>query len=227
MNYNYLLGKYKQFGDRFLLTKDSKLFIFSDRDRDYVFETTHSYKISKNIFLAKDNFKITQKNIDELIVRLETCTSDEIVDSFLLRSKYVEIMRKELRERKSTHLRFFNQDDKVRINMFDYRKFLSDVIPVKGQNLSIATLQLPGQISESFGLTISALSFLRLENIDYDVEVLENKRITFTSLDEKKYFIFHFQHQGFEEPIIQFQHDTLNKNVSLLYQPSKSILNSF
>tara|TARA_A100001015_G_C15028036_1_gene731570 strand:- start:2103 stop:2786 length:684 start_codon:yes stop_codon:yes gene_type:complete len=227
MNYESILNKYEEFGDRFLFTKNSELFIFCDRDRDLITKTTHRQKLTRPKFFMPINKRIKQAEIDHLVSKVDLLIDQVAVDTFFLETSYVNVIKQIIKKKNATHLRFFSDNEFIRVNVFDYRKFSSDIFSIKEQNLSIATLQIPDKPNKDFSFTISSNSFNKVVNSDYEVEVLENKRIKFISLVNTHNYNFYFRDQEFKEPIINFNHEKLNKEVSLLYQPSKKILNTF
>jgi len=146
--------------------------------------------------------------------------NDDLVTKSLFRLRIKKsVIQDTIKLSDATHIRFYSDKNRIKISIFNYRKFINDVTPLIDDNFAISELTLNEFIvSSDFTFTIKATSFLKIPEHTYEVEFLRNGIIGFTSLDAD--IEFFFRDQEIQEPIINFVNEKLGKEISLLWLPT-------
>jgi len=207
----FLQSRYSKFGNRFIVTPDYELLCFSDSHDDLVTKFVFPISVTKPIFVDLDDVGHENERIDSIIDDFNRLSTQTPVIEFPLVRKTLESLHDTIKLVDSTHIRFFTRDKSIFVRVFDYRKYLYEVsFNGSGYNETVLSGQKP---TVDFSFTIDSKSFSKLMKENYQVEVLRNGIVGFVSVDSNSEF--YFRDQDVIEPILEFQHETLKKSVSI------------
>jgi len=213
--------QFGSYGSHYIVTNDQSAIIFGNEENDdLVTKSLFRLRIKKSVMYGKHHqLKYSQSKIDELLNRFNQEIAQVPSQNFVLSSGHISALQDTIKLSDATHIRFFSDKNRIKISIFNYRKFINDVTPLIDDNFAISELTLNEFIvSSDFTFTIKATSFLKIPEHTYEVEFLRNGIIGFTSLDAD--IEFFFRDQEIQEPIINFVNEKLGKEISLLWLPT-------
>ena len=182
--------KFGEYGTNFILTPNQYLICFSDETDDLIVKSKFSYKTDKVIVFGDDEI-FTEEQVSGWLNNFTQLIGNPIVDEFSLSKTYIDGLRDSIGYYNITHLRFFTENNKIIIRLFDYRKFVYEITFINGGYVETTIKNV--DTVETFSFTINSSSFLKLPLHDYTVEVLENGIVDFISLNEEIEFFYRDQ----------------------------------
>ena len=206
--------KFGEYGTNFILTPNQYLICFSDETDDLIVKSKFSYKTDKVIVFGDDEI-FTEEQISGWLNNFTQIIGNPIVDEFSLSKTYIDGLRDSIGYYNITHLRFFTENNKIIIRLFDYRKFVYEITFINGGYVETTIKNV--DTVETFSFTINSSSFLKLPLHDYTVEVLENGIVDFISLNEE--IEFFYRDQEIQEPVVKFFNEKLGQEICLLLHP--------
>lgn len=225
-----LKPQHRKYGDYFILSKDSELIGFYNDNEALRTKTTFLNDTNKNLFISRlnnlEHRKYKQSDYDKLLNKLKTLEDkSSFITRFEITSDWIEAIKDSANFYKSTHIRFFNDNNAVRVNLFDYRQYRTDIITLKEQNLIVVTETIPDAIvNKTFSASLLARAFDKMAVNDYAVEIT-NDYVFFDSLSDER-VEYGLATQNVIEPILKFQHETIKENCSLLFSWSNDDTNT-
>ena len=206
--------KFGEYGTNFILTPNQYLICFSDETDDLIVKSKFSYKTDKVIVFGDDEI-FTEEQVGGWLNNFTQLIGNPIVDEFSLSKTYIDGLRDSIGYYNITHLRFFTENNKIIIRLFDYRKFVYEITFINGGYVETTIKNV--DTVETFSFTINSSSFLKLPLHDYTVEVLENGIVDFISLNEE--IEFFYRDQEIQEPVVKFVNEKLGQEICLLLHP--------
>ena len=206
--------KFGEYGTNFILTPNQYLICFSDETDDLIVKSKFSYKTDKVIVFGDDEI-FTEEQVSGWLNNFTQLIGNPIVDEFSLSKTYIDGLRDSIGYYNITHLRFFTENNKIIIRLFDYRKFVYEITFINGGYVETTIKNV--DTVETFSFTINSSSFLKLPLHDYMVEVLENGIVDFISLNEE--IEFFYRDQEIQEPVVKFVNEKLGQEICLLLHP--------
>jgi hypothetical protein len=206
--------KFGEYGTNFILTPNQYLICFSDETDDLIVKSKFSYKTDKVIVFGDDEI-FTEEQVSGWLNNFTQLIGNPIVDEFSLSKTYIDGLRDSIGYYNITHLRFFTENNKIIIRLFDYRKFVYEITFINGGYVETTIKNV--DTVETFSFTINSSSFLKLPLHDYTVEVLENGIVDFISLNEE--IEFFYRDQEIQEPVVKFVNEKLGQEICLLLHP--------
>lgn len=206
--------KFGEYGTNFILTPNQYLICFSDETDDLIVKSKFSYKTDKVIVFGDDEI-FTEEQVSGWLNNFTQLIGNPIVDEFSLSKTYIDGLRDSIGYYNITHLRFFTENNKIIIRLFDYRKFVYEITFINGGYVETTIKNV--DTVETFSFTINSSSFLKLPLHDYTVEVLENGIVDFISLNEE--IEFFYRDQEIQEPVVKFFNEKLGQEICLLLHP--------
>ena len=206
--------KFGEYGTNFILTPNQYLICFSDETDDLIVKSKFSYKTDKVIVFGDDEI-FTEEQVSGWLNNFTQLIGNPIVDEFSLSKTYIDGLRDSIGYYNITHLRFFTENNKIIIRLFDYRKFVYEITFINGGYVETTIKNV--ETVEKFSFTINSSSFLKLPLHDYTVEVLENGIVDFISLNEE--IEFFYRDQEIQEPVVKFFNEKLGQEICLLLHP--------
>ena len=182
--------KFGEYGTNYILTPNQYLICFSDETDDLIVKSKFSYKTDKVIVFGDDEI-FTEEQVGGWLNNFTQLIGNPIVDEFSLSKTYIDGLRDSIGYYNITHLRFFTENNKIIIRLFDYRKFVYEITFINGGYVETTIKNV--DTVETFSFTINSSSFLKLPLHDYTVEVLENGIVDFISLNEEIEFFYRDQ----------------------------------
>lgn len=220
---NQLIKKFGSYGEHFIVTKNQSVIIFGNEDNDDYGVVAPFGFFQKNPSMYSRNtlVKVQVQYLNDLIDRFHEEANVLPIEQFLLKSTYISAIQDTIKIYNATHIRFYSEQNQIKVAIFDYRKFVNEVTPLIDKNIAIAELIISDVESFSdFTISIKSASFLKLPVENFDIEVLSNGLCGFTSLDTD--FEFYFRDQEIQEPVIKFLNEKHNLDISLLFLPTTS-----
>lgn len=206
--------KFGEYGTNYILTPNQYLICFSDETDDLIVKSKFSYKTDKVIVFGDDEI-FTEEQVSGWLNNFTQLIGNPIVDEFSLSKTYIDGLRDSIGYYNITHLRFFTENNKIIIRLFDYRKFVYEITFINGGYVETTIKNV--DTVETFSFTINSSSFLKLPLHDYTVEVLENGIVDFISLNEE--IEFFYRDQEIQEPVVKFVNEKLGQEICLLLHP--------
>ena len=206
--------KFGEYGTNFILTPNQYLICFSDETDDLIVKSKFSYKTDKVIVFSEDEI-FTEEQVSGWLNNFTQLIGNPILDEFSLSKTYIDGLRDSIGYYNITHLRFFTENNKIIIRLFDYRKFVYEITFINGGYVETTIKNV--DTVETFSFTINSSSFLKLPLHDYTVEVLENGIVDFISLNEE--IEFFYRDQEIQEPVVKFVNEKLGQEICLLLHP--------
>lgn len=206
--------KFGEYGTNYILTPNQYLICFSDETDDLIVKSKFSYKTDKVIVFGDDEI-FTEEQVGGWLNNFTQLIGNPIVDEFSLSKTYIDGLRDSIGYYNITHLRFFTENNKIIIRLFDYRKFVYEITFINGGYVETTIKNV--DTVETFSFTINSSSFLKLPLHDYTVEVLENGIVDFISLNEE--IEFFYRDQEIQEPVVKFFNEKLGQEICLLLHP--------
>lgn len=209
-----LTSRYSKFGTSFIITPNRELICFSGDNDDLITKFRFPLFTEKPILIELNETIVGNERIESVLNDFTSMTTQISTHEFLFNRRYLEPVHDTIKLGDNTHLRFFSKNNSIFVRIFDYRNFTYEVSFNKD---GYYETQIAGEFSDSdFSFTLETTSFLKLTKSNYQVEVLENGIIGFISLEDDSEF--YFRNQEIFEPIVQFQHEELKKEVSLIFK---------
>ena len=222
---------YSSLGDEFLFTPDSYITIFSSKKNKYnevvkddfiirkVFGriSNEPIMVSKKKLLSDSITSINQifdksgkKDVLERVQKLNKLLKNDSVQYLTLSELILTAIKDSISFYEITHVRFHSSENQLKIKLFDYRKFIN-------QDIKFGVVEYidKQKTKDDFSFTINSDSFMSLHDSNYEINILDNGIIEFLSLD-KNSFEYLFRNQDIVEPIIQFKHEKIKQDISLL-----------
>ena len=206
--------KFGEYGTNFILTPNQYLICFSDETDDLIVKSKFSYKTDKVIVFGDDEI-FTEEQVSGWLNNFTQLIGNPIVDEFSLSKTYIDGLRDSIGYYNITHLRFFTENNKIIIRLFDYRKFVYEITFINGGYVETTIKNV--DTVETFSFTINSSSFLKLPLHDYTVELSENGIVDFISLNEE--IEFFYRDQEIQEPVVKFVNEKLGQEICLLLHP--------
>lgn len=207
-----LISRYSKYGNSFIITSNRELICFSKENDDLITKFKFPLFTDKPILIELTDKFIGNERIESVLNDFKSLTTQISINEFLFNRSYLEPIHDTIRLGNTTHIRFFSKDGSIFIRTFDYRKF---VYEVTYNDDGYYETQLTGEsTSTDFSFTLESTSLLKLTKNNYQVEILEDGIIGFISMNDD--VEFYFRNQDIQEPIIEFQHETLKKQISLI-----------
>ncbi len=204
--------------DSKLLSGGVEVTFAGGRSRDFVSIRRSNHK-GKSILLNGDvDTKASASECKLLLQEVMGLSRSNAYTSFSLPSGVVQKLKDSIKKLNATHLRLFNDGDRLRIVVFDYVKFHTSYrLPRKTSNL-VRYHDTLIVAHDDFSTTFLAQSFARLPTENLQLRIGENG-ITQVSLekDETKYLI---RDQGLKEPMNVFESPMVGQNICFVFHPN-------
>lgn len=217
-----LLERYSNYGDFYLVTPSSTVLIYGKKYRheDLVIRSNQNFNQNKFLLFGLDSqIQISESEIESLFSKTIKKLKTTPIQNFNLNKKYVEAIRDTVNTTDSTHVRFYTEDLKLKVSVFNYRQFITriNIRPIGKPFISEAVIQ-NSEFTGDINSTVDAKTFLKLPDENYEVEVMENGLVNFINLEyELEFFI---REQELQEPITKFTNEKLDREIVFLFQPT-------
>jgi hypothetical protein len=221
--YKQLLQKLKQNGK--ILFSNNKFYFQGidngvlDNFDDLLIKGNLKTKKSPSIVLfrrkQKEEVNNNQKECNNLLKRIENSIDDSAITSIVFGKDIIKDIKNVIREKNSTHLRLYNDENEIKISLFDYRQFITRTRILRQKSVQIFNLPTSEEKVEIFSKTFSASSFNILPTKDLWVRINRNNVISFTDEDTDTSYLL--SEQEVNEPICNFVNAKINKPVTFIF----------
>ena len=221
--YKQLLQKLKQNGK--ILFSNNKFYFQGidngvlDNFDDLLIKGNLKTKKSPSIVLfrrkQKEEVNNNQKECNNLLKRIENSIDDSAITSIVFGKDIIKDIKNIIREKNSTHLRLYNDENEIKISLFDYRQFITRTRILRQKSVQIFNLPTSEEKVEIFSKTFSASSFNILPTKDLWVRINRNNVISFTDEDTDTSYLL--SEQEVNEPICNFVNTKINKPVTFIF----------
>ena len=201
-----------------LLTVGVEVTFIGGRSRDLISVQRVSLR-GKSILLNGDlDTKTSASDCKSLLQEVENLSRSNAYTSFSLPSGVVQKLKDSIRKLTATHVRLFNDSDKLRIVVFDYVKFHSSYrLPRKTSNL-VRYHDTRIVAHDDFSTTFLTQSFARLPTENLQIRVGENG-ISQVSTD-KGGMTYLIRDQGLKEPMAVFDSPRVGHRICFVFHPN-------
>ncbi len=200
------------------LVVGSRYAVFTnEKNRDLVTLGKCESQRTPTLYDGKVNSGATRDECQSLLAEIDALTRTNAYASVSLPSGVVQKLKDSIKKLNATHVRFFNDGDRLRIVVFDYVKFHASYrLPRKTSNL-VRYHDTLIVAFENFSATYLAQSFARLPTENLQLRIGENgvTHIT-TDKGEASYLM---RDQRLKEPMTVFFSKQVNQNISLVFHP--------
>jgi hypothetical protein len=218
---NELNRRYGTYGSFYLMNINQEVIVFGSLDNDDMVTKSSLPIVRKNISMFDKNklLDIQTSGLESLYENFNQQISASTIGIFTLNQSYLPLLFDTIKHYNITHIRFFTDNNKVFIRLFDYRNFVNDITPLIDDNFSLSqTILNDVETYADFTFTLKASSFSKLPTHYFEIEVLENGVVGFISQDNDDEF--YFRDQEVIEPIVSFTNEKHNLQTSLLFLPT-------
>jgi hypothetical protein len=188
---------------------------------DLVIQIRSNWFTQESIYFNKNGeipYNLTVKDIQNLsksLTKLETIYDEE----FHLKKNQISFIQNFIKDKETpyTHIRFFSENNKVKIRIFDYTSFVNELY-VKDKPIEVFEEQIETTfIQNNFNFSINVLTFKELPISDYIVKTFGDEYIKFTNMKDVSYFI---RNQKIQEPIVNVINDQSARDIVFCFQPT-------
>ena len=201
-----------------LLTGGVEVTFIGGRSRDLISVQRVSHR-GKSMLLNGDlDTKASASDCESLLQEVENLSRSDAYTSFSLSSGVAQKLKDSIKKLNATHVRLFNDGDKLRIVVFDYVKFHSSYrLPRKTSNL-VRYHDTRIVAHDDFSTTFLAQSFARLPTENLQIRVGENG-ISQVSTDrgDVTYLI---RDQRLREPMAVFDSPQVGHRICFVFHPN-------
>ncbi len=200
------------------LVVGSRYAVFTERgNRDLVVLGQCDAQRTPALYYGTEKSAATKDECLTLFAEIDTLTRTNAYASVSLPSGVVQKLKDSIKKLNATHLRFFNDGEKLRIVVFDWVKFHASYrLPRKTSNL-VRYHDTLIVAHENFSATFLAQSFLKLPTESLQMRFGENgvTHIT-TDKGETSYLM---RDQRMKEPMTVFHSKQIGQNIALVFHP--------
>lgn len=218
MKYPSTIQKYANLGS-FVLISSTSFVVFGDEDNnDMILVGNFKTKIH-DTSLFHDNVKVDvgYKECDKLLESALALTYSSANAMFLITDDEIKLIKSAINDVDATHIRIHAENNKVRISVFDYRKFIESTRINRKQSQKLLYLEMDDESDSEFSHTINANSFNKLPVKDYLVRVGDNSICEFAPMNENVKYLF--RDQQIIEPLTTFYSTKVNQSISFVFHP--------
>ena len=219
---NKLLRQYREYGQSFLYTSSNYLYCFpKEIFNDLVIQIRSNWYTDKPIYFdrsGKTPKGLSNSNIENLSKELEEI---EVIwdDEFNLSMNQMIAIQNliKVKDTPYTHLRFFSENNEVKVRIFDYSSFVNELY-AKDKPIEIFEELIEKTfIQNNFNFSVNVLTFKEIPISDYSVKIFADEYIKFTSMNDVSYLI---RNQSIQEPIVNVFNDQSGQDIVFCFQPT-------
>jgi hypothetical protein len=227
---------YRYYGNEFLFDKTNYFIIFNNETQllhtfvedderftirekkydDYFVRVKHLHDIDETIgfeYKSKKFFDIPITNVKNKLSKVNKMLSADISFIFDLSKTLIETIKDTFKKYQGTHIQFLSVNRKLIMRIFNFRNFINQDFDFGYAEYIISNVEVPTDIS----FTLRQISFDKLMSSNYEVYVYENGLVKFELIENDIEIVF--RSQNIVAPIIEFNHSSIDKNISLLLEP--------
>ena len=156
-----------------------------------------------------------QNECTNLLKKIENLTNVSAITSIFFEKDIIRDIKNVIKKNKSTHLRIYNDENKINISLFDYRQFITRTRILRQKSIQIFNLPTSEEKVEIFSKTFKATSFNLLPLKNLWLRINQNNIISFTDEDSDTSYLL--SEQGINEPICNFINTKINKPVTFVF----------
>ena len=220
-----LLRQFKSYGDTFLYTPENLLYCFpKETVNDLVIQIRSFLIVKQPVYF--DRYGDTPKRISKKDVQnlYENLQKLEVVydEEFNLHRTQISAIQDLIKDKNTpyTHIRFFSENNQVKVRIFDYTSFVSELY-VKDKPVTIYEEIIEDTfIKNDFNFSINVSSFKEMQKDEYTVQTFGDEYIKFSGMSDVSYY---FRNQNIQEPIVRLSNVQHPKDIVFYFQPSSIV----
>jgi hypothetical protein len=157
----------------------------------------------------------TEEDCVNVFNDVDSLTKSSASSIFVLTKEVLGVVKSEIKKSFATHIRIHRNGDKLRISIFDIRKFNQINRLRRERGNVVKYLDIKKTTEELFSYTLFAQSFAKLKSLDYQVRLGTNGVVHFSDIDDSlEYF---FRDQKIHEPMTIFHSQSVNQDIAFLF----------
>ena len=165
---------------------------------------------------------VEKKDCDALWSKIEELSITRANTSFTLSSLVIQKLKKAITDLNATHIRFYNEESKLKIVVFDYIKFHSEYRLPRKVSQTVRYHETLINVMSDFSVTLLTSSFTRLptEELNFRIGVNGITQVTV----EKSETSYLLRNQKLIEPMTVFHSSQVGRNICFVFAPKSNLL---
>ena len=207
--------------NRHILFTGTNFVVFSDDTTDMIMRG-RCEKQKTALYSGQTLISIEKKDCDALWSRIEELSISRANSSFTLSSLVIQKLKKSISNLNATHIRFYNDESKLKIVVFDYIKFHSEYRLPRKVSQTVRYHETLINVMSDFSVSLLASSFTRLPTEELNFRIGENG-ITQVTV-EKSETSYLLRNQKLIEPMTVFHSSQVGRNICFVFAPKSNLL---
>jgi hypothetical protein len=221
MNNKFLdsIEKHLSFGSHLLVRSNQFVIFGGEQHDDTMLKGRLKFNNTKNILYHKgEKVEVDSQSCIDLFNQTEKLIHSSAYALFTLTDNDLKKIKFSVKEINGTHIRIHNHHSKLRISIFDIKKFNDSTRLSRKNSNSIRYIELNSREVYDFSFTIFADSIKKLPSSDYQIRVGHNGICQFEPLKEEvKYY---FRDQKLVEPLTVFHSELVGQDIAFVFHPN-------
>lgn len=208
--------KFYGLGNRHILFTSTNFVVFSNDATDMIVRG-RCEKQKSSLYSGQSLTNVEKKDCDALWSKIEELLITRANTSFTLSSLVIQKLKKAITDLNATHIRFYNEESKLKIVVFDYIKFHSEYRLPRKVSQTVRYHETLINVMSDFSVTLLTSSFTRLPTEELNFRIGENG-ITQVTV-EKSETSYLLRNQKLIEPMTVFHSTQVGRNICFVFAP--------
>jgi len=220
MKITELVESTKNTGSHLLVMEHSYAIFGNNKFTDLVIFGTHRIKGAfASLYENGKRLTISSNDLLQLFQNLSSLKRTIAVAMFTIYESDVRKIKNSVKKLDATHLRFWSNQNSVKVTVFDCRDFDYDRRIGRKNSLKMEYLDIETTKTDDFTFTINAESFKKIPNGDWNLRVGLNGVTEITPMNESESYLI--RDQQINEPVTVFDSSSVGQKISFLFHPSQ------
>jgi hypothetical protein len=200
------------------LISGNSFVVFNEKNRDLVIRGRCRSTGPASLYQGETKTTVTVQDCNQLLSRIDELTITRASCSFTLSPLVIQKLKQAIKKLNATHLRFYNEQDKLKIVVFDYVKFHSEYRLPRKSTQKIHYYETRVLMTSDFTVTLLASSFEKLPTEYLNVRIGENGVVQVSKeKDDTRYLL---RDQELIEPMTTFFSPRLSREIAFVLEPT-------
>jgi len=207
--------------NRHILFTGTNFVVFSNDATDMIVRG-RCEKQKSALYSGQSLTNVEKKDCDALWSKIEELSITRANTSFTLSSLVIQKLKKAITDLNATHIRFYNEESKLKIVVFDYIKFHSEYRLPRKVSQTVRYHETLINVMSDFSVTLLTSSFTRLptEELNFRIGVNGITQVTV----EKSETSYLLRNQKLIEPMTVFHSSQVGRNICFVFAPKSNLL---
>jgi len=213
--------KFYGLGNRYILFTGTNFVVFSNDATDMIVRG-RCEKQKSSLYSGQSLTNVEKKDCDALWSKIKELSITRANTSFTLSSLVIQKLKKAITDLNATHIRFYNEESKLKIVVFDYIKFHSEYRLPRKVSQTVRYHETLINVMSDFNVTLLTSSFTRLPTEELNFRIGENDITQITV--EKSETSYLLRNQKLIEPMTVFHSTQVGRNICFVFAPKSNLL---